>query len=121
MKMVNARRSDRGFSLLEAMVALVILSVVLLGLQAGLGTAISMNTENLLRQEAANVAHERMERYRMTSPPDEETVSRQVRDFNVTYTLENEHDSITGVVETTVTWNYQGKERELTFESYVGD
>ncbi|MCF8030672.1 MAG: hypothetical protein K9K39_07235 [Desulfohalobiaceae bacterium] len=102
--------------------ALLILSVLLLGLQAGMITAITMNTENLLRSEAVNLAQERMDRYRIMpgSPPLEVDVSRQVRNYNVTYTLHNNYDSSTDVLDMTVEWEFQNEQRTLEYTSHIG-
>jgi len=111
-----------GFTLIEAMVSLVILAVILLGLQAGMMTAITMNTENLMREEAVNVAQERMDRYRVEpgSPPGSETVSRQVRNFEVDYRLTNSYDASTNVLNITVEWDFQNEDHSLDYESHIG-
>ena len=115
-------RVNGGFSLIEALVSLLILSVILLGLQAGMITAITMNTENLLRNEAVDLAHERMDRYRITpgAPPLSETIDRQVRNYDVTYTLNNDYDDITDVLDMTVEWEFQNEKKTLEYTSHVG-
>ncbi len=60
---VNAKKS-KGFTLVEALVALVILAILLLGLLAGLLTAVRYNLVNNLRDEAKNIALECAENIR---------------------------------------------------------
>lgn len=52
--------NNRGFTLIEFLVAVVILMVGLLGLLQTVNVAISSNLENQLRQEAIMVADEQM-------------------------------------------------------------
>lgn len=104
------------------MVSLLILSVILLGLHSGMMTAITMNTQNLLRNEAVNLAHERMDQYRITpgDPPKNATIDRQVRNTNVTYTLNNNYTSSTNILKMTVEWEFQNEKHSLEYTSHVG-
>ncbi len=61
----GAFRSE-GFTLIEALVALVILALLLLGLLAGLLTVIQYNLLNYMRDEAKNLALECAENIRNT-------------------------------------------------------
>jgi len=110
-----------GFTLIEALVSLVILAVILLGLQAGMMTAITMNTENLLRNQAVKLAQERMDRYRVRpgAPPNMETITRQVRNFEIEYTLDNAYGS-DNVLDMTVSWEFQNEEHSLEYTSHIG-
>lgn len=55
---------SRGFTLIEALVALVILAILLLGLLAGLLTSIDYNLRNYIRDEAKRLALECAENIR---------------------------------------------------------
>ena len=112
-----------GFTLIEAMVSLLILSVILLGLHTGMVTAITMNTENLLRNEAVKLAQERMDKYRIepsSDIPGSDSVTRQVRNSNVTYTLDNNYDDSTNILDMTVEWEFQNEQHSLEYTSHVG-
>ena len=115
--------TNQGFTLIEALVSLVILAVILLGLQSGLMMSISLNTENMLREEAINIAQEHMQRYRTEdgAPPNIENVTRQVRNFQVTYTVDNTgYDSSSHVLDMAVQWNFKGETRTLNYSSHIG-
>lgn len=112
-----------GFTLVEALVSLLILSVILLGLHAGMTTAITMNTENLLRNEAVKLAQEHMDQYRIepsAAIPPSKSVTRQVRNYNVTYTLNNNYHSSTDILDMVVEWSFQNETRTLEYTSHVG-
>lgn len=116
-------RMSGGFTLVEALVSLLILSVILLGLHAGMVTAITMNTENLLRNQAVKLAQEHMDQYRIepsSAIPANKTVTRQVRNSNVTYTLNNNYDSSTDILDMVVEWTFQNETRTLEYTSHVG-
>ena len=116
-----------GFTLIEAMVSLLILSVILLGLQAGMMTTITRNTENLLRNQAVKLAQERMDYYRVSgtvsAPPagdiPDENINRQVRNANANYFLDNNYDSSTNKLEMTVRWDFQNEEHSLQYTTYI--
>ena len=116
-------RSCGGFTLIEALISLLILSVIFLGLQASLMMAITVNTENLLRNEAMNLAKERMDRYRIQdgTPPNSETITRQIRNYQVIYTIDNSgYKSGKNILPMVVRWNFQNEGRTLEYTSYVG-
>lgn len=117
------RVDKEGFTLIEALVSLLILSVIFLGLQAAMMTAITLNTENLLHNEAVKLAQERMDRYRIMTdtPPNSETFNRQVRNFDVTYTIDNtDYNSGTNILNMRVLWEFQNETRTLEYSSHIG-
>ena len=118
----SAPEGARGFTLIEALVSLLILSVLLLGLHAGMMTAITMNMENLLRNEAVDLAQEHMDRYRITpgSPPNTETATRQVRNNQITYRVNNVYDGSTNVLDMTIQWNFKNEQYSLQYTSHIG-
>jgi len=61
MSLRNSREPDRhGFTLIEVMVAIVILMIGLLGMFQAVNMAIDKNVENQLRQKAVSVAEQQM-------------------------------------------------------------
>jgi type IV pilus assembly protein PilV len=81
--------NDKGFTLIEVLVAMIILLLGLMGSLFGVMTALNYNLGNLLRNEAMTIAQERMENIRninsatldvaIDTMPTSETVQRQVR------------------------------------------
>ena len=119
---VSRRDNGSGFTLIEAMVSLLILAVIFLGLQAGMMMAITRNTENLLRNEAVSLAKERMDRYRINpgTPPNSETFSRQVRNYQVTYFINNsDYDNDDSVLRMVVSWSFQNEQHTLEYTSHI--
>ena len=61
MELHVIRNSQRGFTLVEVLVALVIVAIILLGNMAALSLSYRKNLQNILRDEAVKVAQEEME------------------------------------------------------------
>lgn len=90
MPNVNARdRARAGFTLVEVMVAIVILSIGILGLAATAGVVVRQMTGAIHQSAAATIAYSRMERIRAgncvamkdSSGPTAGEVTRNVREF----------------------------------------
>jgi len=121
---------NRGFTLLEVLIALTILAIILLGNMAALSISYRKNVENILRDEAVRVAQEYADRYRDTKSEAscDVTVQRQVRNFTVSYVVDCTPTlySIGGLanviteLSVQVTWNDpQGNSHNVTMVSYV--
>jgi len=125
-------KNNKGFTLIESLVALVILAIVLLGLLTGLMIAIDMNTRNILRDEAVKIADKYAEICRnditkCKSPTSPE--ERQFRNFKEQYNIDVKIDNpnVTSgsninvkIVNITVTWQYRGKNYSHTIKTAVG-
>lgn len=88
-----AMRNNKGLTLVEILIALVITLIVFLGLMQTALLSIDVNTTNLLREEAISIAEERMRELRDLSfaslTPGAwtiEPVTRDFRNFPVNYT-----------------------------------
>lgn len=88
-----AHRNEKGFTLVEVMVSLVVLALGLLGSLVAVKAALDGNYGNDLRMEAVKIAQEQAEMARnmpyaniqgITSP---QTVNRQIRKTNVGFTV----------------------------------
>ena len=140
-------RSDKGFTLIEALVALVILAIVLLGLLAGLIVTLQYNLLNFMREEAGSVAQECIENIRSipftdipevnigcndtttvpVSTPCLNTggvniVNRQVRNTSVSYRVGWSVTDRTNIKEINVEvcWIYQGRNYTYSVKTFVG-
>lgn len=123
-------KNNKGFTLIESLVALVILAIILLGLLTGLMVAIDMNTRNILRDEAVKIADKYAEICRnditkCTSSTEERQFRNFKEEYNIDITIDN--PTITSgsninvkIVTITVKWQYRGKEYSHTIKTAVG-
>lgn len=144
---LTAIRGDRGFTLVEALVALVILAIILFGLLAGLLISLQYNLLNFMREEAGSVAQECIENMRSTpfanipvvnidcndnttvnvSTPCLDTgganvVTRQVRNTNVNYRVGWTVTDRTNIKElyVEVCWTYRGRNYSYETRTFIG-
>lgn len=62
--MYNADLNQKGFSLIELMIAMFIFMIVMLGMLAGVNSSIQTNKGNVLRDEAIRLAEDELSRLR---------------------------------------------------------
>jgi type IV pilus assembly protein PilV len=83
MALITATQDNRGFTLVEVMVAMVLLLLGLLNSLVGLMAAADYNLTNALRQEAVRIAQEQLENMRVGPyapiADNNATLQRQVR------------------------------------------
>lgn len=121
---INFSRSEDGFTLIEVMVAFVIILITMLGLMNLTLQAIAVNAGNEIRDEAVRVAEEIAARMESTSynsvtsgmlPP----VTRNMRNFSVNYNPEiivNDFGNFK-VVNVRINWVYKGKNYTYTMST----
>ncbi len=127
--LIRIHRNYKGFTIVEALVALVILAILLLGLLSALITAYEISTRNLIRDEAVKIANEYAEKYRnfgLSNIPTNDTfeINRKIRNADITYNINVTSSEIVAgkikQVKITVTWTYKGKTYSHTIETLVG-
>ncbi|MEO5356656.1 MAG: prepilin-type N-terminal cleavage/methylation domain-containing protein [Nitrospirae bacterium YQR-1] len=109
-----------GFTLVEAMMAMLILTVILLGLLQAMIFAADATMKNSLRDTAVNVAKEELETQRTLAKSSgvsavvtnsNYTVQRTIKNYTFTYTINRtvttQVDS--RLVNMTVSWTYKGE------------
>ncbi len=126
---MELHKKNKGFTLVEALVALVILAILLLGLLSALIITYEHSTRNIIRDEAVKIANEYAETYRNMGigniPANQSiTVNRKIRNSVVAFTVKIvSSDIVAGKikqVKITVSWTYKGKTYSHTIETLVG-
>ena len=119
---LTATRNNRGFTLVEVMIAMLVLLVGLLGSLAGVMAAADYNLGNALRNEAIKIAQEQLENLRvgrydaLAAAAGTIQVQRQVRKALHTFQVETTvtpSDSITQIG-VTVQWTFKNRPRAPT-------
>lgn len=120
--------NKRGFTLVEFLVAIVILMVGLLGLLQTVNYAIAHNMTNQLRQTAIQVADERMQLEKaegfnnILAGTVNETVQRVVNGAQYTYTVDVTNTQTTTQtisIDVQVRWNYKGQAYQHAVASLI--
>jgi len=111
--------NKKGVTLIEMMIALVILLVVSLALMQTALIGIKANLQNTLRDEAVSVAEMRINQLRslpfdsISTAPAEAEVTRNFRGFTQIYTPTRTIDDINAnskQISILVSWTYRGKD-----------
>lgn len=116
--MLNRIDNSKGVSLVEVMIALVILLIVFVGLIQVSLVSIQGNMNNILRDEAVGIAADQMTNLRaapfanvVTSP--NTTISRNIRNVVahpfIVATAVADPDANHKVITITVSWSWQGE------------
>ena len=112
--------NKKGVTLIEMMIALVILLIVSLALMQTAIIGMNVNLQNALRDEAVNIAEMRMNQLRSLpfdsiSPGAETPVTRNFRGFTETYNSTRTINAFTAnsqqikQIFILVSWDYRGK------------
>lgn len=108
--------NKKGFTLVEALIALVILTVGMLAIFEGLVLYMRVNLNNLCRDEAVRIAEEKMNYFRSanaTLDSGTELLSRTIHNFSRNFVVRWTSETISSTstaVKIEVSWNIAGKE-----------
>jgi type IV pilus assembly protein PilV len=117
--------SEKGFTLVEVLIAVSIFSVGLLAVAMMLDTAIQYNSSARFITEATEIAHSQMEQL-MNSPYDDASLDEAsspygpnpIANYNVSWTVrENVPMSSMKTISLSVAWNNRGENKSLTINS----
>lgn len=109
-------KNEKGFTLVEVLVALLVLTVGMLAIFEGLVMYMTMNLNNLCRDEAVKIAEEKINYLRSigSSPGSgSEIIRRRIRDFNRNFLVNWDSNAISKTsytIRVSVSWNISGKE-----------
>jgi type IV pilus assembly protein PilV len=128
---MNAVRNKEGFSLVEVLVAMVVLLVSSLALMQTALVSIEANMGNALREEAVNVAEMRMNEARSTlhsslqSDAADVIVNRNLKKIDsfpyTTRRIVTDLGSNNAQVEVTVNWSWKGKDYVHKINTIIRD
>ncbi len=124
---VLLNNKNKGFTIVEALVSLVILAIILLGLLAGVLKSYEIAIRNQIRDDAVKTAQELLEDIRNQNfdnlPTSISPITKQIRNYSVTFTP---NLTITDVVQgqvkkisLTISWTYKGKNYSYTAETLI--
>ncbi|MBU4408449.1 MAG: prepilin-type N-terminal cleavage/methylation domain-containing protein [Proteobacteria bacterium] len=126
-----ALKTEEGFTLIEALVAMLILSVILLGALQGLMVSYRTSSTNTLRNEAVSIAEETGNALRNTPYTDlvngttVNVVTRQIANasapFTVTQVVADSVASVAKSIQITISWTHQGQAITHTATIIVGN
>ncbi len=121
-------QNKRGFTLIEVMIAMLVLLVGLLGSLAGVMAAADYNLGNALRNEAIKIAQERLENLRvgrydaLAAAAGTNPVQRQLRKVLHVFEVETNpvtiNDSVTQIG-VTVRWTFKNRARAYATETII--
>ncbi len=125
---MEIHKGNKGFTIIEALVALAITAILLLGLLSALIMTYEYSVRNILRDEAVKIANEYAEKYRnvdFSSIPSNrtETITRKFKNKTISYTLSvTSSDVVPNKVKRvviSVNWSYKGKSYTHSIETFV--
>lgn len=121
-------KNDRGLTLVELLISIVIMFIVFLGLTGTVLTGLEYNLRNAVLDEAVGVGESAMNQIRsrpfdnIVTPTAPDNVLRTVRRFNVTYTVRTTVTTPAADIKQVamvVEWNRRGKSYNHVFSSIV--
>ncbi|NPA51508.1 MAG: prepilin-type N-terminal cleavage/methylation domain-containing protein [Aquificae bacterium] len=132
--MVLCVKQDKGFTILEVLIALFLFSFLLLGLLGAFLKAYEYSARNEIRNEAVKVVEQELEKYRnrdfdsilpiaIDCTTTTEKVKRQVRsnyvEFKIGKVITEEVPASVKKVEITACWEHKGKEYKYKAQTLI--
>ncbi|WP_419174901.1 PulJ/GspJ family protein [Desulfosediminicola sp.] len=129
--MISATRSENGFTLLESVIALFLLTIMMLWTMQCMITAYSVSSRNQLRDEAVRIVNERLADARnipfsnTALQETEVTLNRQIRNYSHAYAVKEVYQTIVNGTASSLTvkatWTHKGTQYSHSATTIIGD
>lgn len=128
MSQPTSNKNNGGFTLVEVMVAIVIMAVGMLGVLQSINVSLQHNLKNELRNEAIRIGERYMAEFRgsdfdsLTDAYTDVTVDSKFRAANKTFTVERNTEGLSADarrVTVVVKWTYRNQEYQNRLVSVV--
>jgi prepilin-type N-terminal cleavage/methylation domain-containing protein len=126
----TASRGNKGFTLIEVLVAVFILFISMLAVLHALGLSVEHNMKNIIMDEAVRISEQRMNELRNTpitalvssTPSTQLIISRNFRNTTIDYTVNWVIESLSAdsrTIQVLVQWNWKNIGHQHTATSIV--
>ena len=128
--METVNQKNRGFTLIEVLVAILILFISMMAVLHALGLSVEHNMKNIIMDEAVRISEQRMNELRnipvatlvSSTPSTKLTISRNFRNTTIDYTVNWIVENLSAdsrAIQVLVQWNWKKIDHQHTVTSIV--